>query len=82
MSLLLLAQVQHLFKAGQARAGGRAMILCLAAQLVQGPGRVQGMADLLLPVVQESSQQLGLLETFERWVPCERGCFEGGGGFM
>jgi hypothetical protein len=66
-SLLLLhvVQVRHFFKVGQARAQGKAMLRCVAAQLA---GQVPGYVKLLLPVVKEHGDggDMPLKDMFEK----------------
>jgi len=49
--------VRHFFKAGEPRAQGKAMVLCLAQQLAD---QVPRMAVLLEPVAKEHGNAAGL----------------------
>ncbi|GFH06654.1 WD_REPEATS_REGION domain-containing protein [Haematococcus lacustris] len=57
----------HFFTEGQARSQGRTMLLCLAQQLAE---RLPGMANLLVPVVEQhgDATQLSLQDTFIRFL--------------
>jgi len=54
---ILFGQVRHFFKAGEPRAQGKAMVLCLAQQLAD---QVPRMAVLLEPVAKEHGNAAGL----------------------
>jgi len=58
-------QARHFFKVGEARAQGKAMILCLAQQLAE---QLPGMASALVPVVKQyqNAGDLTMAEAFQR----------------